>query len=125
MSRAHLGLGDTQRALITAEQAVALAVGRRAKGSELQSRVALAQALRTAHGVTAASAIDSELRRCLALVAETGAGTLEPRVRLELADLARLRGQRDEHERELREAQRLFVEIGAPALAASVAVGVS
>jgi class 3 adenylate cyclase/tetratricopeptide (TPR) repeat protein len=125
MSRAHLGLGDTQRALITAEQAVALAVGRRAKGSELQSRVALAQALRTAHGVTAASAIDSELRRCLALVAETGAGALEPRVRLELADLARLRGQRDEHERELREAQRLFVEIGAPALAASVAVGVS
>jgi hypothetical protein len=53
--------------------------------------------------------------------AQMGMKILEPFVSLERAELARLTGDDATRERELREAHRLFTEIGAPIRAAEVA----
>jgi predicted ATPase len=68
-----------------------------------------------------AEAIAKSLERALALVEETGAVALEPFVRVELAELARLRGESEMRNRELDKAQRLFTSIGAPRRAAKIA----
>jgi hypothetical protein len=47
------------------------------------------------------------------LARETGAKAYEPLVHIELAELAHQSGDQEGHERELREAHRLFSEIGA------------
>jgi hypothetical protein len=60
-------------------------------------------------------------RRALSLVGETGGKALEPFIRVELSNLARLAGDEPARQRELREAHRLFLEIGAPIRAAEVA----
>jgi hypothetical protein len=54
-------------------------------------------------------------------VEETGAAALEPFVRVELAELARLSDDREGHNRELHDAERLFAVIGAPRRAAELA----
>jgi hypothetical protein len=54
-------------------------------------------------------------------VGETGGRTWEPFLHVERAELARLTGDEAAHERELREAHHLFLEIGAPIRAAKVA----
>jgi hypothetical protein len=50
-----------------------------------------------------------------------GAKSCEPFLGVERAELARLIGDEAKHQRELREAHRLFLEIGAPIRAAEVA----
>jgi class 3 adenylate cyclase/tetratricopeptide (TPR) repeat protein len=125
MARAHVGLRAEQTAKEVAREAVELAVDRRTRGYELQSRLVYAQTLKAVHGSAAETELDRELSICLTLVAETGARGLEPRVHVELAELARLRGEHAACRRQLREAHRLFVEIGAPSLAARVPVAVS
>ena len=72
-------------------------------------------------GAQAASAIQEALMRALALVEETGATSMEPSIHVELAELARLKGDEAGRQRELREAQRLFTAIGAPLRAEQVA----
>jgi hypothetical protein len=47
--------------------------------------------------------------------------TFEPFIRVERAELARLAGDKAHRQRELREAHRLFLEIGAPIRAERVA----
>jgi hypothetical protein len=59
------------------------------------------------------AAIAAALGRALALIEETGARSNEPFVRVQLARLAGLTGDRVTWERELREAHRLFTEMGA------------
>jgi hypothetical protein len=51
----------------------------------------------------------------------SGAKSYEPFLHVERAELARLSGDEATRERELREAHRLFTEIGAPIRAAEVA----
>ena len=51
----------------------------------------------------------------------SGAKSYEPFLRIERAELARLKGDEATRQRELREAHRLFLEIGAPIRAAEVA----
>jgi hypothetical protein len=51
----------------------------------------------------------------------SGAKSYEPSLHVERAELARLTGDDALHDRELREAHRLFLEIGAPIRAAEVA----
>ncbi len=51
----------------------------------------------------------------------SGAKSYEPSLHVERAELARLVGDEAHRERELREAHRLFTEIGAPVRAAEVA----
>jgi hypothetical protein len=66
-------------------------------------------------------AIEAALERVLVLVKETGARGFEPHVYLERAKLAHLTGEEATRQRELREAHRLFTEIGAPIRAEQVA----
>jgi hypothetical protein len=85
------------------------------------AQLALARARLRTGGTDAAGAIESALSAALALVEQTGAAGFEPLVRVELAELAQLCGDADARRRELHEARRLFVEIGAPARAAALA----
>ena len=84
------------------------------------SQLALARALLRADGAASDEAIAECLARALTLVEETSAAALEPFVRVELAELARARGEDEVATRELREAQRLFTAIGAPRRAAEI-----
>jgi class 3 adenylate cyclase/tetratricopeptide (TPR) repeat protein len=113
LARAQLGGGDPERARLTAQEAVSLAVRRRTAGHELEARLALVQALLASRGVAAGPAVNDHLRRAQSLLATTGARTLQPRVHAELAELARLQGDSETRERELVTARRLFADVGA------------
>jgi tetratricopeptide (TPR) repeat protein len=80
---------------------------------ELNAKLAQARLLLRAEGVAAAEraeAIHAELRDACETL---GARVLLPRIDLETAELARLRGDDAARERALRKAQRSFAEIGA------------
>ncbi|MEX0993550.1 MAG: hypothetical protein WDZ37_06100 [Solirubrobacterales bacterium] len=57
--------------------------------------------------------IESVLARAQELARGNGTLSLEPMIHVELAELARQNGDEPGRERELREAHRLFTEIGA------------
>ena len=117
LARAHLGLGATETAIATAEEAVALSSQRGTHGYEIAACLALVEALRTSRGIGAAAAIEEHLARAQALLPVTCARSQEPRIHAELAELARLRGDDAGFERELRHSRQLFEAIGAPILA--------
>jgi len=121
LAEARLGSGDADRAAEAAEEAVRLARARSTKVTECRARLVLAQVLLQRDGARAREPIAAALDRALALVAESGARLYEPFIRVELAALARLSGDEAARQRELREAQRLFTEMGATARAERVA----
>jgi hypothetical protein len=121
LAEAELGAGEEGRAQRTAIEAIETAERRGTSLQELFARLALAKVLLAAGDASETEAIASQLERALALVEQTGARTLKPFIAIELARLARLRGDEMKRERELREAHRLFLEIGAPIRAAEVA----
>jgi len=112
-SGSTLGSGDVRQARETALEAIALTTKRGHKLVESQARIALARVLLQADGPSARSSIEAELARAEALIHETGARALAPLVLEERARLARLLGDEPGFERELREAHRLFAELGA------------
>jgi adenylate cyclase len=120
MALAQLGAGDPRAARATAREAVTLALQRHTKGWELMSRVALARSMRACDGPSAIPAIDRELRLALILADATGARTLEPHVRLELAALHRLCGDDSGWASERKAAAALFAEVGASRLSDSM-----
>ncbi len=67
-----------------------------------------------------ATAVEEALHRASALIEETGARGYEPFVHVERAALARLTGDVATCQRALREAHRLFTEMGATARADQV-----
>jgi hypothetical protein len=73
------------------------------------------------HGKSIPLSIERLFNEALALCRESGAKTWEPFVHLERAEVASRLGDEATRERELREAHRLFLEIGAPIRAAEVA----
>jgi hypothetical protein len=81
----------------------------------------VARVRRRAEGVIARPAIEAALARALTLVRETCARGFEPHVHLERAELARLLGDDAARQRELREAHRLFIEMGATIRATEIA----
>ena len=81
------------------------------------ARLALARVLLRTDGAGARDAVHAALTRAEVLVDETGANAYAPLIHLERAELARLIGDGPARERQLREAQRLFVEMGATARA--------
>src|SRR5262249_48049554 len=121
LAEANLGAGDTRLARARAEEALALARQRETLTQEIDAQLAVARVRRCAEGLSARSAIEAALERAGALVRETGARALEPYVCLERAELARLGGDVTIRKRELREAHRLFTEMGASIRAAEVA----
>jgi tetratricopeptide (TPR) repeat protein len=120
LAEAQLGLGDVEAARSTAQEAIMVSRRCGARLWELMGQLALARALLAADGPTTADAA-AALDRALALTAETGAVSMEPIVRVALADLARARGDEVARTRELSQARRLFEAIGAPKRAAQLA----
>jgi tetratricopeptide (TPR) repeat protein len=113
LAQAYLGAGQVDRARQTAEEAVQAARQRGAPSQEMQAQLSLARVLLANDGDNARHAIEEELTRALELVEETGAKAYEPQILEGRSDLARLLGDEATCEHELREAHRLFVEMGA------------
>jgi len=120
LARARLGLGDHAGAREAAEEAVRLGRDLGARLWEFPAQLVLVRVLRETEGVQAASAIERILSETLAFVDESGAKGWKPFVLLEQAELARMLGDEGAHERLLREAHRLFTEMGAPIRAEQV-----
>jgi class 3 adenylate cyclase len=118
LAESHLGLKELERARELAERAVELAHAGGNRSVEPGANIALARVLLGSAGPSARQEIEAALRHALELARETEARVWEPMVHVELAELARQRGEEEEHNRELREAHRLFTEIGASGHAA-------
>ncbi len=79
------------------------------------------RALRETQGLQATREIEAALAEADAWLEMSGAKSYEPFLHVERAELARLNGDDTTRQRELREAHRLFLEIGAPIRAEQVA----
>jgi adenylate cyclase len=113
MAAAQLGLGRGDRARAVAEEAVAVAERRSLKRAVAVSRLGLGRVLLRVEGVAGAEGAKTALAGALAMAGEVGYRALEPQIRLELATLARLGGDRAAAEREEAEAKRLLAEFRA------------
>ncbi len=121
LAEAYLGLGEPERARRLAQEGIEAG---RASGvviNQLYAILALAKAMFASPGELAQEEVEAELERGLRLARESESKAVEPLIRVELAELARRRGDEEGRERELREAQRLFTEIGASGHAARLA----
>jgi tetratricopeptide (TPR) repeat protein len=121
LAEAYLGSGDETRARRTAEEAVEYARGAGLRLFGLTSELALGRVLLRAGNSREHDEAETVLRDALALAREIGARSEEPLFRVELAELARLRGDEAARLRELHQANKLFSEIGATARAEQVA----
>jgi tetratricopeptide (TPR) repeat protein len=121
MAAAHLGLGDRATALALAEEAIAVCRRRGARLWEFSAQLTRIRALRETQGFQATREIEAALAEANAWLETSGAKSYEPFLHVERAELARLIGDEAARDRELREAHRLFLEIGAPIRAAEVA----
>ena len=121
MAAAHLGLGDRVKALTLAEEAIAVCRRRGTRLLEFPAQLTRMRALREMKGVQAETEIQAALADADAWLEMTGAKSYEPFLHVERAELARLSGDETTRQRELREAHRLFLEIGAPIRAEQVA----
>ena len=121
LAESYLGAGDLRLARARSEEGLARAQQHQTRTLEIEAQLAVARVRRCAEGLIARPAIEAALNRALALVRETGARGFEPHVYLERAALARLAGDDVAHQRELREAHRLFTEMSAPIRAEQVA----
>jgi tetratricopeptide (TPR) repeat protein len=113
LAEAQLGLGRRSAARQLSDEAIAVARRRCTPVNEIRAQAARARILRQTEGADAAAEIDAALARAQVLIEETGARGYAPFVQEERAKLARLLGDDATRERELREAHRLFVEMGA------------
>jgi adenylate cyclase len=113
LAAAQLGLGELRAARDAADEAIAAAQRRATRVWEVRARLARACILRQGDGATAASEIAAALARAQSLIDETGARAYAPFVREEHSRLAALVGDAPAALRELREAHRLYIEVGA------------
>ena len=121
MAAAHLGLGDRARSLTLAEESIAGSRRRGARLWEFSALLTRIRALRETQGLQATSQIEAALAEADTWLEMSGAKSYEPFLHLERAELARLTGDDASRERALREAHRLFVEMGATARADDLA----
>jgi tetratricopeptide (TPR) repeat protein len=113
LSESHLRVGEIQRARALAAEALEIARAQGNAWNERHASLALARVLLRSAGATARAQTGAALARALELARETGAKAFEPLVHVELAELAHQSGDHEGRERELREAHRLFTEMGA------------
>jgi class 3 adenylate cyclase len=110
---AYANLGQSEQALETSERGLQLV---RMLGFPVFVALSLimhSQVLRKARGAEGREAIESALGEAEVLVNSTGIRSWQPFIHVERAELARLVGDEVVEERELREAYRLFTEMGA------------
>jgi tetratricopeptide (TPR) repeat protein len=120
LAEAYAHSGEPDRALRTAEEAVA-AARQRSPGFQPLAQLALARVLLLTKGLASRNVIEVALEEASRLTRQMEFKLFEPFVCLERAQLARLIGDEITRKRELREAHRLFTDIGAPIRAAEVA----
>jgi hypothetical protein len=113
MAMARGGLGDAARARELADRAVTLARERLNKPSECEAELVRARVLLQLDGLAARDEITSALDAAAALAEEMNARSFEPFICEERARLARLSGDPTAFQRALREARRLYTEMGA------------
>jgi len=113
LGESYLGLGDLERARALVAEGLEIARAQGNVGSEALASLALARVLLGSASTAARAEIEAALARALELARDTEAKAFEPLVHVELAELARQSGDEEGRERELREAHRLFTEIGA------------
>jgi class 3 adenylate cyclase/tetratricopeptide (TPR) repeat protein len=111
LGEAYMHVGDPERAQTTIDEAIDEAHTYGNVFGETLGTLSLASSLVAAGAPV--DEIDEALERVSELAAETGAVIFEPRVELLRADLADRRGDDAARERALREARRLFEQIGA------------
>jgi tetratricopeptide (TPR) repeat protein len=118
---AHLGLGDRARALVLTDEAIRFVRQSGSRLWEFSALVTRIRALREIQGVEATREIEAALTEADAWLEMSGAKSYEPFLHVERAEFARLLGDDAARRRDLREAHRLFLEIGAPIRAEQVA----
>jgi hypothetical protein len=113
LARAWLGVGDESRARSAAAEA--LSDARRSGGRlwEVDAQLTQARVLSQTEGASARGEVERALSRASALIEESGFRIREPWVLLERAEFLRVLGDEVARQRELREAHRLFLEMGA------------
>src|SRR5438094_5078436 len=121
LAHARLGTGHPDQAREAAESAVALARERGVRLFEILALLARARVRLATEGAPARARIEADLRDAAALIDATEARAYAPEVNVERAELARVVGDEVGRQRELREAHRLFTEMGATARAEQVA----
>jgi len=121
LAQAHAGAGNLERARVLAAEAVGLSQARGQRGEEIRAQLARTRVLLRADPAGARNEIEAALARAEALIEETGLISNTPLVHLERAALARAVGDEAVRQRELREAQRLFTDMGATIRAEQVA----
>jgi class 3 adenylate cyclase/tetratricopeptide (TPR) repeat protein len=121
LAEAYAYSGEPDHALRTAEEAVAGASQRAALAFQPLAQLALARVLLRTRGLASRSAIEAALDEVSRLTRQMNFKVFDPFICLERAKLARLTSDEATSQRELREAHRLFLEIGAPLRAAEVA----
>jgi len=113
LAEAHLGLGKMPQALKLAEEAIQIALRMQIPVAEVRAQLALARVRRAVEGADGSAAIAAALDHAQALVQSTGARSYEPQISVERARLAALRSDASGAQQWLREAHRLFNEMGA------------
>jgi class 3 adenylate cyclase len=118
-AKAKLGMGDAEGARALAAEGLAATVA--GQYLSVEARCVLAQILLRTEGRAARVAIEAELARADAIIEQTGARAYTPFVLVTRAALSRALGDKPGHERQLSEAQRLCLEMGATGWAERVA----
>jgi adenylate cyclase len=113
LGESYLGLGDVERARTLVEEGLTIAHTQEHPPNEMYCSLALAEVLLGSAGPDARTEIEAALERVLELAKGTGAKPHVPLVRVVRAELARQSGNPDAYQRELRDAHRLFTEMGA------------
>ena len=108
-----LELGRPEEALESAESAIAETSREGVDVFCAETHVVRARAILRVKGVAAAEEVEAALARAEELIEAIEFRMLTPHVHLVRADLARARGDETGREREVREARRLFTEMGA------------
>ena len=121
LAEAHLGRGELERARERAQEARDLARARLARVSEIEVELVLARVALRASGARAHDEVEAALARAEGLVEETEARGLAPWILEVRAELARALGDATAAEHHLREAHRLYTEMGASGHAARLA----
>jgi class 3 adenylate cyclase/tetratricopeptide (TPR) repeat protein len=113
LADAYLGRSEIERALATASEAIEVSRRLGTRWKEIPAQLSKARALRMRGDEDAAEGATTARREAEELVKETGARVYLPLLSEERAALAALLGDAAARERHLREAHRLYTEIGA------------
>jgi class 3 adenylate cyclase/tetratricopeptide (TPR) repeat protein len=121
LAEIYLNLDQERLARETADEGIAVHRRHHTKLYECPAHLAKAHVLSCTEGARSRDAIEAALAQARSLVQETEAKCWEPFIHEECAELARLLGDDATHQRELREAHRLFTEMEATGHAARLA----